>query len=85
MRSLSLLVYAALVYAQQDPIQDFCRRHKHQTCVIDNILYIDGGQVYYGASVENGSIPQQSKSQRMRESTSLIDRHTLVVGECPRN
>src|SRR5689334_20065018 len=81
MRSFSLLVYATLVVAQQDPIQDICRRHQHQTCVIDDRLYIDGGKMYYGASVENGSIPQQIKSLQLSESTLLIDRHTINVGE----
>jgi hypothetical protein len=80
MRLFSHLVYAALVVAQQDPIQDFCRRHQHQTCVIDNKLYVDGGKVYYGASVENGSTPQQSKSLQLSKPMSLIDRHTFAVG-----
>ena len=85
MRSFLLLVYAALVVAQQDPIQDFCRRHQHQTCVIDDKLYIDGGQVYYGVSVENGSSPQQSKSSRLSKSMLLMNRHTSVMGEYPRH
>jgi hypothetical protein len=85
MRSFLLLVYAALVVAQQDPIQDFCRRHQHQTCVIDDKLYIDGGQVYYGVSVENGSSPQQSESLRLTQSTLLIIRHSSVVGKHPRH
>jgi hypothetical protein len=84
MRSFPLLVYAALVVAQQDPIQDFCRRHQHQTCVIDDKLYIDGGQVYYGVSVENGSSPQQSKSLPLSTSTLLINRHASVVGKYSR-
>ena len=85
MRSFLLFVFAALVVAQQDPIQDFCRRHQHQTCVIDDKLYIDGGQVYYGVSVENGSIPQQSKSLWLTKSTLLINRYAFVVGEYPRH
>ena len=61
MRLFPLIVYLAVAVAQQDPIQDFCRRHQHQTCVIDDKLYIDGGKVYYGVSVENDSSSQQSK------------------------
>jgi uncharacterized glyoxalase superfamily protein PhnB len=61
MRLFSLTAIVAITAAQQDPIQDFCRRHQHQTCVIDSKLYIDGGKVYYGGSVENGSVAQQSK------------------------
>lgn len=45
-----------------DPINDFCRRHLHQTCIVDNKLYIDGGKIYYGGSVINGSIAEQSES-----------------------
>lgn len=54
----------AVTVAQQnrDPINDFCRRHLHQTCIVDNKLYIDGGKIYYGGSVENGSVAEQSKS-----------------------
>ncbi|KAF2632023.1 hypothetical protein BU25DRAFT_454396 [Macroventuria anomochaeta] len=43
-----------------DPINDFCRRHQHQTCIIDSKLYIDGGRVYYGGSVDNGSVAEQN-------------------------
>lgn len=77
MRLFSLFAYIAVVATQQDPIQDFCRRHQHQTCVIDNKLYIDGGKVHYGASVENGSVPQQSKFVAA-EHTSIADQQTLV-------
>lgn len=77
MRLYSLVVYAALAVAQQDPIQDFCRRHQHQTCVIDNKLYIDGGKVYYGASVENRSIAQQSKFI-LAELTDVADEQTRI-------
>ncbi|KAF2448473.1 hypothetical protein P171DRAFT_481540 [Karstenula rhodostoma CBS 690.94] len=58
---LSTLLAVAL--AQQnikDPIADFCRRHRHQTCVIDGKLYIDGGMVYYGGSKDNDSVAEQN-------------------------
>ncbi|KAF6820519.1 cell wall anchored protein [Colletotrichum sojae] len=42
---LSLL--AASVTAQQDPVNNFCRRFGHQTAVVDNKLFIDGGFVNY--------------------------------------
>ncbi|KAF1846853.1 uncharacterized protein K460DRAFT_425442 [Cucurbitaria berberidis CBS 394.84] len=42
----------------QDPIKDFCRRHQHQTCIIDSKLYIDGGLVYYGHDVQPSRPPQ---------------------------
>lgn len=31
--------------AQFDPIKDFCRRFGHQSAVVDNKLYVDGGLV----------------------------------------
>lgn len=37
-----------------------CRRHQHQSCVIDNILYIDGGMTYNGTSVGPGDNAQPS-------------------------
>ncbi|KAK5122577.1 hypothetical protein LTR85_003840 [Meristemomyces frigidus] len=44
-------------FAQQqqvfDPLNDFCRRFAHQTTVIGNKLYIDGGLVDYGGDVYN--------------------------------
>ncbi|KAL5414028.1 hypothetical protein PMIN04_009186 [Paraphaeosphaeria minitans] len=57
------LLALALALAQQnikDPIADFCRRQRHQTCVIDGKLYIDGGQVYYGGSKDNESVAEQN-------------------------
>ncbi|KAH6616877.1 hypothetical protein C7974DRAFT_53559 [Boeremia exigua] len=51
----------ALATAQNDPIKNFCRRHGHQTCVIDSKLYIDGGFVYYGTSVTPNSQPESNK------------------------
>lgn len=72
---LVLFAISAVTYTQQDPIQDFCRRHQHQTCVIDNKLYIDGGKVYYGGTVENGSTAQQSKFTMSKHKT-LADEQT---------
>lgn len=39
-----------------DPITNFCRRFAHQTTVIDNRLYIDGGLVDYGGSIDSNTI-----------------------------
>ncbi|KAF2128361.1 hypothetical protein P153DRAFT_357727 [Dothidotthia symphoricarpi CBS 119687] len=63
---MRLAIYStllSLVTAQQniqDPIENFCRRHQHQTCVIDSKLYIDGGLVYYGGGVTDENIPQKN-------------------------
>lgn len=63
MRAAILAALIAVAVAQQntkDPIDDFCRRHKQQTCVIDSKLYIDGGMVYYGGDKSNDSVAEQS-------------------------
>ncbi|KAF1969795.1 hypothetical protein BU23DRAFT_403088, partial [Bimuria novae-zelandiae CBS 107.79] len=60
MYSMLFAALLALASAQQnikDPIADFCRRHKQQTCMIDSKLYIDGGMVYYGGDKNNASRP----------------------------
>jgi hypothetical protein len=82
--SMRLALFCALttvVAAQHDPIRDFCRRHQHQTCIIDNKLYIDGGKVYYGGFVDNGSTVQQSKSAIDELTASLTSRPPIVVGK----
>jgi hypothetical protein len=84
MRFLLLSTILAATAAQQniaDPIKDFCRRHQHQTCIIDSKLYIDGGMVYYGGSVENSSVAEQSEfgtSEHMVVADQR--RHTVVMG-----
>lgn len=43
-----LAVLALLVpwsWQQRDPVQNFCRRFGHQSTVIDDKLYLDGGLV----------------------------------------
>ncbi|KAK1992185.1 hypothetical protein LX36DRAFT_715518 [Colletotrichum falcatum] len=42
---LCLSLLSAPAAAQQDPVADFCRRFGHQTAVVDNKLFIDGGLV----------------------------------------
>ncbi|GJC90888.1 Kelch repeat-containing protein ARB_01230 [Colletotrichum liriopes] len=42
---LSLSLLSAPTAAQQDPVADFCRRFGHQTAVVDDKLFIDGGLV----------------------------------------
>ena len=43
----SLFNLFTLSIAQNDPIEHFCRRHGHQSAVVDNKLYVDGGLVNY--------------------------------------
>lgn len=48
--------WIAFSAAQYDPLRDFCRRWGHQTAVVDDRLYIDGGFVNwkpFSASSEN--------------------------------
>jgi hypothetical protein len=82
-----LLFSATLIatVAQQnvaDPNANFCRRHQHQTCIIDSKMYIDGGKVYSGGKVDNGSIAEQSESV-VTSHRKVADRlrHSTVVGE----
>ncbi|CAI4211520.1 unnamed protein product [Parascedosporium putredinis] len=45
---LLLLVFAAGLSRQQnDPVSGFCRRFAHQTAIVDDKLYIDGGFINY--------------------------------------
>src|SRR5262245_51289362 len=49
--SLSVALLAAFFAhdssQQRDPVLDFCRRFGHQTAIVDNKLYIDGGLVNF--------------------------------------
>lgn len=86
LRLLRLSAILAVAAAQQnvgDPINDFCRRHHHQTCIIDSKLYIDGGKVYYGGSVDNGSVAEQSEyAARLHRNVTDQPRHSTTLGEC---
>lgn len=44
---LLLVVAAGLSRQQNDPVSGFCRRFAHQTAIVDNKLYIDGGFINY--------------------------------------
>jgi hypothetical protein len=41
----------SLTIGSTDPLNDFCRRFAHQTTIVGNRLFIDGGLVNYGGSV----------------------------------
>lgn len=85
MKSLLLCAIITFASAQQNiknPVKDFCRRHSHQTCIIDSKLFIDGGMVYYndhGDSCDNETKLTQSecpclgkiKSNRCRPGSHL--------------
>ena len=64
MRLAAFSAILALTIAQQDNLPNlntFCRRHQHQTCVIDSKLYVDGGRVYDGPGM-NESVLKSSKT-----------------------
>ncbi|KAF7544117.1 hypothetical protein G7046_g9852 [Stylonectria norvegica] len=42
-----LACYAGISLQQRDPINNFCRRWGHQTAVVDDKLYVDGGLITY--------------------------------------
>lgn len=89
MRHLLFPAVLAVVAAQQnipDPVRDFCRRHQHQTCIIDSRLYIDGGQVFYGGAVGNDSIGRQSQFKTMRcVFITYQCRYSVVMGRYQRH
>lgn len=53
--------FVLLVFVHQslalnhDPIRDFCRRFGHQTAIIDQTLYIHGGQLNYNPMTEDAA------------------------------
>jgi hypothetical protein len=49
----TILLFVGLSWQQKDPLNDFCRRFSHQTAVIDNKLYIDGGFVDWNPISQN--------------------------------
>lgn len=51
---LALLLLSAIHWVTAlDQVHDFCRRYGHQTVVIDDKLYIDGGWVNYQGFPQN--------------------------------
>lgn len=48
-----LLFFVQFSWQQEDPISDFCRRFGHQSAVIDDKLYLDGGLVDWNPISQN--------------------------------
>jgi hypothetical protein len=77
----AILIATAAQQNVADPINDFCRRHQHQTCIVDSKLYIDGGKMYSGGNVDNNSIAEQSEfvvTWHRKVADGL--RHSTVMG-----
>jgi hypothetical protein len=51
--SIILLFFVQFSWQQKDPLNDFCRRFGHQSAVIDNKLYLDGGLVNWNPIPSN--------------------------------
>jgi len=50
---LCLLGLFVPLSCQKDPLNDFCRRHGHQSVVVDDRLYLDGGFVNWNPIAQN--------------------------------
>ena len=74
-----LVLLAESSWAQKDPLHDFCRRFGHQTAVVDQKLYIDGGQVDWNPIAQNDQnytskfrrFPSEARSPYLTFGTSL--------------
>lgn len=64
-----LACYVGVTVQQRDPINDFCRRWGHQTAVIDDKLYIDGGLITYSGSENPENVT--STSSRIPSPTQM--------------
>lgn len=48
-----LLLFVEFSSQQKNPLNDFCRRFGHQATVVDQKLFIDGGQVDWNPISQN--------------------------------
>lgn len=79
----ALLIVATAQQTGKDPINDVCRRHKHQTCIIDSKLYIDGGFAYYGGSKGNDSVAERSELLLLQFAKPADrPRYLSLMGRC---
>ncbi|KAH6662118.1 hypothetical protein B0J14DRAFT_571231 [Halenospora varia] len=51
-KAFALLIMATVALGQREPTKDLCRRFGHQAAVVDQKLYIDGGQINWRSSTE---------------------------------
>jgi len=72
--ALCLLAFFVSLSCQKDPLNDFCRRHGHQSVLVDDRLYLDGGFVNWNPIAQN-VLNYTSKSSII----SLVLRLTQIV------
>lgn len=51
-KAFALLIMVTVALGQREPTKDLCRRFGHQAAVVDQKLYIDGGQINWRSSTE---------------------------------
>lgn len=76
-----LVLFVETSWAQKDPLHDFCRRFGHQTAVVDQKLFIDGGQVDWNPIAQNN----QNYTSKLDLSSSAVQiygsgHHLLRIG-----
>lgn len=69
------LIIIQVSHAQLDPIRNFCRIFGHQTAVIDNRLYIDGGFINYNPISQ---YPANYTSEQFCYPAAVLSRLTFV-------
>lgn len=75
-----LALFVPRSWQQRDPVQNFCRRFGHQSTVIDDKLYLDGGLVNWNPISTNPqnysggfTFPEkQGKRYQTRMSTYMV-------------
>lgn len=72
---LLFLTFIQVSHTQLDPIRNFCRIFGHQTAVIDNRLYIDGGFINYNPISQ---YPANYTSERVCHPAAVLSRLTFV-------
>lgn len=76
-----LLFFVQISWQQKDPLNDFCRRFGHQSAVIDDKLYIDGGLVDWNPIAQNPG--NYSSKNPFYVAPRLIDRIIMYCTFAP--
>lgn len=82
--STVLFIFLTLSAAQNDPLQDFCRIHGHQTAVVDRRLYIDGGYVNWSPispESQNYTSENRESKEQLAQANDLPQDTWLRYGD----